>query len=80
MYAFLVDAKEACKRNQKCYGVTDLLCDNQFFWTCQGTFNVGYMYQKETKHNSFTQMDESSYVNKTVPSCAWEKGKVKSQL
>ena len=80
MYTFLYDAKEECKKNQKCYGVTDLLCDNQFFWTCEGIFKVRYMFQKETNYNSWTQMDESSYVNKTVSSCAWVKGKIKSYL
>ena len=80
MYTFLYDAKEACKENQNCYGVTDILCDNQYFWTCQGRFKVEYMFQKESYFNKWTQMEEYNYVNKTISSCAWEKGKIKSNI
>ena len=59
-------AKEHCEKETLCNGIFDVGCEGKRFWTCTGTMELAFI----TKFKNLT------YVNVSISTCAWEKGKI----
>ena len=67
-------AKEECKKDSICNGIFDVDCDGEMFWTCSGKMKPWFILKD--KHGTWkTGRDVyGKPINKSVSSCAWEKG------